>query len=91
MDGIPVVLMEAMAAGLPVISTTISGIPELITDGVNGLLVKPEDARGLANAMEYLLDHPETREQLGKAAAEKIAQEFELQANVRKLAALFRS
>jgi glycosyltransferase involved in cell wall biosynthesis len=91
MDGIPVALMEAMAVGVPVVSTTISGIPELIDHGKNGLLVKPKDVRGLAEALEYLFEHPEEGRQLGKAAPDKIAQHFELKTNVRKLVALFRT
>src|SRR3954469_13297196 len=55
-DGLPVSLVEAMAVGVPVISTHISGIPELVDDGRSGLLVDPFDARGLANAMASVLD-----------------------------------
>src|SRR3954469_17729372 len=55
-DGLPVSLVEAMAVGVPVISTRISGIPELVDDGRSGLLVDPFDARGLANAMARVLD-----------------------------------
>jgi colanic acid/amylovoran biosynthesis glycosyltransferase len=55
-DGLPVSLVEAMAVGVPVISTYISGIPELIEDGRSGLLVEPFDARALADAMKRLLD-----------------------------------
>jgi glycosyltransferase involved in cell wall biosynthesis len=54
-DGIPNVLLEAMATGLPVVSTAVSGIPELISDGENGLLVAPEDPAALAAAIERLL------------------------------------
>ncbi|MBV5329580.1 MAG: glycosyltransferase, partial [Chlorobium sp.] len=58
MDGIPVVLMEAMLSGIPVISTRISGIPELITDEVSGLLIAPHEPHALARAMErFLLDY----------------------------------
>lgn len=91
MDGIPVALMEAMAAGVPVISTTISGIPELVDNGKNGLLVKPKDVKGLAEAIEYLFDHLEERRRLGTAAPDKVAQHFELKTNVRKLITLFRT
>jgi len=91
MDGIPVALMDAMAAGVPVISTTISGIPELIDHGKNGLLVKPKDVRELAETIEYLFDHPEEGRRLGKAAPDKVAQHFELKTSVRKLITLFRT
>ena len=61
MEGIPVSLMEAMASGRAVISTSISGIPELIDDGVSGLLVPPDDATALARAMHSLLASPDRR------------------------------
>jgi glycosyltransferase involved in cell wall biosynthesis len=53
-DGLPNVLMEAMACGLPVITTPVSGIPEIIKDGQNGALVPPEDAEALANAIQRI-------------------------------------
>jgi glycosyltransferase involved in cell wall biosynthesis len=89
MDGIPVALMEAMAAGVPVVSTTISGIPELIDHGKNGLLVKSKDVRGLAEVLEHLFEHSEESRKLGKAAPDKVAQHFEVKTSVRKLIALF--
>ena len=55
MEGIPVALMEAMASGVPVVATRLSGIPELVEDGVTGLLVEPHDPEGLAAALERLL------------------------------------
>ncbi len=58
-DGVPVALMEAMAAGVPVVSTTVGGMPELLDDGRAGLLVAPGDAAGLASALGRLLDDPE--------------------------------
>ena len=75
-DGIPNVLMEAMAAGLPVVTTPISGIPELIHDGVNGLLVPPEDARALANAFLRLLDDKGLATDLSRNAQDTIAERF---------------
>ncbi|MFL6240309.1 MAG: glycosyltransferase [Actinomycetes bacterium] len=67
-DGLPVSLVEAMAVGVPVISTGIAGIPELITDGVSGLLVEPHDARGLADAIARVIDEPALRRSLTHAA-----------------------
>ena len=76
-DGIPNVLVEAMAAGLPVVSTQVSGIPELVQDGVNGLLVASEDPRGLAEAMLRLLKDPRLREQLAAAGEATVASRFD--------------
>ncbi len=88
-DGIPNVLVEAMAAGLPVVSTNISGIPELIEHGVSGWLVPPKDAPALADAIATLLAAPELRQRLGQAAREKVCRLFDAEANVRALNALF--
>ena len=68
-DGIPNVLVEAMASGLPVVSTNISGIPELIEHGVSGLLTPQKDARALAQAIAELLDTPDLRQKLGRRRA----------------------
>ena len=84
-DGIPNVLVEAMAAGLPVVSTTVSGIPELIEHGVSGWLVAPKDATALADALEKLIAAPALREQLSSAAREKVVRLFDAEANVNAL------
>ena len=76
-DGIPNVLMEAMAAGLPVVSTRVSGIPELVQDGVNGLLVPPEDPHALAEAMLRLTKDPDLRERLAAAGEATVAGRFD--------------
>lgn len=78
MEGIPVVLMEAMASGLPVISTQHSGIPELVSQGVSGFLVPERDAPALAEQIINLIQQPETWSQIGQNARSKIAQEFEV-------------
>lgn len=88
-EGIPVVLMEAMAAGLPCVATRIMGIPELIEDGHSGLLVHPSDADALADALLRLLASPELRRRLGEAAQLRIRQEYNLRTNTGKLATLF--
>ncbi len=87
-EGIPVSLMEAMATGLPVVASELSGIPELVQDGVSGLLVKPGDADALADALQRLAADPELRSRLGHAAVEKVRGDFDLTTNVARLAEL---
>ena len=72
MDGIPVALMEAMGMGIPCISTSVSGVPELIENGVSGILVEPGSPEELSRAMALLLSGKEIADRLGKAGREKI-------------------
>lgn len=88
MEGIPVVLMEAMASGRPVVSTSISGIPELVDDGVNGLLVPPGDAFALARAIRTLLDDPRRAREMGTRGRQKVCAEFALRDCVGQLLTL---
>jgi len=88
-DGIPVSLMEAMAYGVPCVSTRVSGVPELIEDGKEGLLVPQKDPAALADALEKLARAPELRARLGKAGRLKVEREFTLQGLVGKLDELF--
>jgi glycosyltransferase involved in cell wall biosynthesis len=80
-DGIPVALMEAMSMELPVVSTDVSGIPELVKDGKNGLLVKQKDSKFLSDAIESLLNSPETCKRFGKEGRKTIMQEFDIHKN----------
>ena len=84
-DGIPIVLMEAMALGVPVISTKISGIPELVADNVTGLLAAPGDDAHLAAALERILADRELRERLRASARAMIDKEFNLSRSVSML------
>ncbi|HXY05922.1 MAG TPA: glycosyltransferase [Burkholderiaceae bacterium] len=84
-DGIPVALMEAMAAGTPVVSTRVSGIPELVEDGVTGLLADPGDANGLAEATARLLASPDLAGRLTAAARARVEKEFNVRAEAGKL------
>jgi glycosyltransferase involved in cell wall biosynthesis len=70
-EGVPVVLMEALAAGLPVIATRITGVPELVEDGVSGLLVPPGDAQALAAAIDRLAARPDRGAAMGPRAARR--------------------
>ncbi len=88
-DGIPNVMVEAMAAGVPVVSTEVSGIPELVHDGSNGLLVPPDDSSALADALHTLAKDPPTRNRLAAAGAATVSTRFDGDALARKLAALF--
>lgn len=85
MEGIPVALMEAMAAGAPVIASRLSGIPELVEDGRTGLLVEPGDADALAAAISRLALDKELARRLGARGREKVAAEFELESCTRQL------
>jgi glycosyltransferase involved in cell wall biosynthesis len=85
MDGIPVAMMEAMARGLPVVSTRLTGIPELVRDGENGLLVDPEDAEGLAGALARVLVDGGLRQRLGERARATVVADYDLDANTRAL------
>jgi glycosyltransferase involved in cell wall biosynthesis len=85
-EGIPVVLMEAMASGVPVVASGISGIPELVEDEVSGLLVRPRDPEALAMAIKRLYQDPGLCQRLGQAAREKVLAEFDLDVNAASLA-----
>lgn len=88
-DGIPVALMEAGAAGLPLLSTTVSGIPELVRHGETGLLVPPADANALAEGLLALANDPVLRIQLGEGARSLVEEKFNSKRNAATLAKLF--
>jgi len=89
MEGIPVSLMEAMAVGVPVIASDLSGISELVVDGVTGLLVVPGDAAALADAIERLIGDPDLARRVTVAATRVVAEKYDLTSNVAELAELF--
>lgn len=90
MDGIPNVLIESMALGVPAISTSISGIPELIEDGVTGLLVPPRDSAALAAAIRRLLADRELQQTLGRAGRARVESMFEMGRNAEQLIGIYR-
>jgi colanic acid/amylovoran biosynthesis glycosyltransferase len=90
-EGLPVVLMEAMALRRPVISTFVAGIPELVVPGEHGWLVPAGDAEALATAMQACLDAPaETIGRMGDAAQARVLERHNVDMEVEKLAELFR-
>ncbi len=89
-EGIPVVLMEAMATELPCIATWITGIPELIRHGIDGWLVPPADEEQLADTIAKLMDDPELRRKLGRSARIRVQEKYDLERNTERLAEIYR-
>jgi colanic acid/amylovoran biosynthesis glycosyltransferase len=90
LEGVPVVLMEAMAMELPCIATWITGIPEIIERDSEGLLVPPASPSVIADAVERLMDDAEQARRLGAAARRKVVAKYDLERNVERLAEEFR-
>jgi glycosyltransferase involved in cell wall biosynthesis len=82
-DGIPNVLLEAMAMGVPVVATNVSGIPEIVCHGRNGLLIEPDHPAALADAVTRLIDDPELGAALGLAARQAVTETFDNDRNLR--------
>ena len=89
MDNLPTVIMEAMAAGLPVISTPLAGIPEMVEDEANGELIPDRDPAALAAAIEKLLDDPERARRLGDRSRQIAKEKFSIETSARQLLELF--
>jgi glycosyltransferase involved in cell wall biosynthesis len=90
MEGIPVVLMEAMAVGLPVVASRLSGVPELVRDGDTGLLAEQGDPRSLGSALELTLSDPAATDRRVAAARRLIERDFDVRTCARQLAELLR-
>jgi glycosyltransferase involved in cell wall biosynthesis len=88
-EGLPVVLMEALASRIPVIATQVAGVSELVVDGVSGLIVPPGDVAGLARAMDRLLGDPDLRARMGEAGRARVEAEHDIQTEAAWLAELF--
>ena len=88
-DGLPNVLVEAQSQGLACVATNMSGIPELIDDGVTGLLVEPEAPQKLAQALEMLIRDPARRRALGEAGRRRVQERFAMDGNITRLARRF--
>jgi glycosyltransferase involved in cell wall biosynthesis len=89
-EGLPVVLIEAMAAGVPVVASHLSGIPELVENDVTGLTVPPGDSGAIADAIAGLAADPALRTRLAEAGRARVAADFDLDRNARRLISLFR-
>lgn len=88
-EGVPVVLMEAMAMEIPCVATRITGIPELIQDDIDGLLVDPSDVGQLSTAIARLIDDPDLRRRIAVAGRRKVIQQYNLSKNTALLATVF--
>lgn len=89
-DGIPNVLVESMAIGVPVVATRISAIPELVADGETGLLVAPGDPRALADAMVTMLTDTNLRKRIIPKARQRVKRNFDNTLLIREIASIYR-
>jgi len=90
-EGMPTAMLQALAAGLPVISTRAGGIPEVIQDGVHGFLVEPRAPEQLINKLLILLQNDALRIQIGDSNARLAREEFDIDVVSRKLGELYSS
>ena len=88
-EGVPVVLMEAMAMEIPCVATWVAGVPELIRDGIDGLLVPPADPEALADALEKLMDDPALGARLAASARQRVLDLYNLKSNSARLGDTF--
>jgi glycosyltransferase involved in cell wall biosynthesis len=87
-DAFPTVILEAMAAGLPVIASSLSGIPEMVVEGVTGMLVRERDIEGATEALRLLLDSTELRRTMGRAGKLRVRQLFSVEHSAEELTSL---
>jgi glycosyltransferase involved in cell wall biosynthesis len=90
-DGLPTVLLEAMALGTPCVSTDVTGIPEVIRDGETGLMVPQRDPSALAAAIGLLLEEPDLRVRLADMARPLVEAEFDVNRNAAQLREIFQT
>ena len=88
-EAMPISVMEAMAHGLPVVATRVGGVPQLIDDGVNGLLMDVDDEQALSKLLMELASSPERRVELGAAARQKMIQGFSVEASIEQLLGIY--
>ncbi len=90
-EGLPMSVLEAMAAGLPVVASAVGGVPELVRDGETGVLVPPRDSAALARALAPIVGDPELRDRLGDAGRRRVEREFSLARFEREHLELYRN
>ncbi len=84
-EGLPYAILEAGCASLPVVSTTVGGIPEIVEDMKSGILIQPKNSRELAHALSFMIEHPDERRKYGVALREKILKNFSIEKMVEKV------
>jgi glycosyltransferase involved in cell wall biosynthesis len=88
MDGIPNTLIEAMALGIPVVTTAVSGIPELVIDGVTGVVVEPGDPEDLAAGLQRVIEDPEAARKRAAGGLAKVSAEYDIADSAAAMASL---
>jgi glycosyltransferase involved in cell wall biosynthesis len=77
-EGLPYAILEAGSASLPVVATTVGGIPEIVEDMKSGILIQPKNVRELGHALSFMIEHPEERRKYGAALKERVATKFSM-------------
>lgn len=90
-EGFPWVILEAMAAELPIVATKTGALPEIIEDGINGLLIEPKDSQALAEAIKKILENKKLAQEFGQNARKRVTEEFSLERMLDKTLAVYRS
>jgi glycosyltransferase involved in cell wall biosynthesis len=90
-EGMPMALLEAMACGLPVISTPVGGIPELVAEGVSGILVEPGNTAAIAQAMKTLIDDPSLRQSMGMSGRRQVEEVYSFETHLNELGRIYKS
>jgi glycosyltransferase involved in cell wall biosynthesis len=90
LEGLGTSLLDAMAMARPVVATRVGGIPEMVEDGLNGLLVPPRDPSALADALITLINRPDERKRMGQAGRARMLEKFSAEAMVAATEAVYR-
>ena len=88
-ESFPRVPLEAMAMGVPVVATTVGGIPESVSDGETGILVPPGDGAAIRDALVRLVDDPALRKRMGETGRRRVREQFSIEANIARTEALY--